>query len=239
MKFACGVVLLAFCTCALGSFSYIFPNAPCAWGVDIITNGTGLFKHERYYAYGRYFKIETYNYQEELVGATVGRPDIDNHGVFTYDGIGCSVNYDSDDWYGRTFQDALGNEFSLDTSTEFSYIDDAVYNGEKCMVYYKANPETKRPDKNYEAVFVNYNGQVIGYQYRLDDLEERKASTVTYFTYVPMSVFKFKKSYCYDAADERIFSNPDSYFAQCSASTNSIIFSTVFAFLIAALVLVF
>jgi len=239
MKFVVGLALLALAVCA-SAYTYIFPQAPCAFGLDMKKNGTKEFRHYRYYVYGNYYKKEVYNYKEQLIQAEVLRPDITRHGKFTFSGLGCDVNYDSASFSGKNYRDMIADFIpSIAAATEYYYIDDAVYNGQKCMVYFKANPDTHRPDKNYEAVFVNYAGQLIGFQSLLDDPEERYCVNVTYFTTVPMSVFQLSKSYCYDAADERIFSAPSSYFAHCSASTNSIVFSTVFAFLLAVLALVF
>jgi len=237
MKFFVGLALLALCGCAFAQYTYIFPNAPCSWGVDIRSNGTGFFWHYRYYASGLYYKLERYNYVGELIEARVGRPDIFNHGDFVFSGSECHAEYNSNDFWGQTYWDFLGEKMELDKATEFPYIDDAVYNGQNCMVYYKANKTTGRPDKDTEALFVNFEGKVIGYQKDMFSLENRTCYNVTYFNFVPMSIFKLDKSYCYGAAEERLFTAPDSYFARCSASTNSVVFSVVA--LLVALVLVF
>jgi len=226
-------ILLSACALMASAYYYTIPPAPCAWKMTREIQTINSYEKEVTYARGSYFKQETYDYDGNLISATVYRPDYATFGscaAFYFDGLSCSVS---------TTSFTAANYYSVLRlgSKNFQYVEEGEFNGKKCRIYY--DNYNGVPDKNYSAVYVDSDGYVIGRTSRLDDPEMNTNYTYSYGTYVPMSEFTFSRSKVYACSDERIFSTPSSYYSQCSASTTGAVFAVVVAAIASALVSLF
>jgi len=169
---------------------------------------------------GRYYKSETYNYNGDLVSATLYRPDLAYSGYFTYGQSGCSLSTSNTGGSQITY----GSEIGVGSPKDFVHMDDAEYNGKKCFVYYDIN-------KTYNAYYVDEYGFLLGHVQYMDDPERWITVNYTYHNglRVDMGDFTFSKSYCYRSSDDRVFHAPSSYYGRCAASTTSSMLALVVA----------
>jgi len=249
MKFF-GLVLLALCMGALAQqqkYNYIFPDAPCAWGMKVETESAYIQQVLKVWVFGRYSKMEVYDFNDNLIFARVIRPDMTENGyegtplMFVYDGFDCyCASPDSDDMI-KTYSDVLNEG---DHDMQFDYLDEAKWNGDKGMVYYRKNATGNPlrgdiPDYN-NAWYVNKKGYLVGVVEEGDKWDERVVTNITYYgsTRVTMGDFTFSERVvkCFD---ERVHHNPEAYWAHCAAGTIEVMFAVVIASVLAALVLVF
>jgi len=237
MKFFVAVVLLAalFAACS-AVHSYIYPNAPCKWGMKMDIYERDKHYSIRTYVFGALIKTETYNHNGDLVYATLYRPDLLNGGSYIYNGATCDVGTSSK--YSQTIYGMIGSKYNSLGSNRlnFNHIDDAKRNGRQCMVYFNKKKST-------EALYVDMTGYPVAYVVDEDHPGEVGAVGVNFTFYDSISIhnsdFTFSKSYAHRCADERVYHLPDTYFSQCTASTSKAVVGFVVATILAALVIVF
>jgi len=225
------IILVGACALMAAAYEYTIPAAPCAWSVTEEYENRNQYLKTRYTVYGRYYKYEEFDRDNNLIYAYIRRPDYYNKGQsasFTFNGLACSVSYTSDS--GRTYEVPVGFK-----TEDYPYIAEGKYNGHKCKIYYGYNDEYE-PDMNYSAVYVDRDGYVIGKTSRLDDPKYRTTYNYSYSTFVTMNDFTFSKSVVYDCNDQRIFQTPKAYYAQCAASTTGAAVAVVIAAVVSALV---
>jgi len=226
--------VLCACVCAsMAAYYYTIPATPCSWSATVEYEGPNTYKKTKHYVFGSYYKSETYNKNGDLIQATAERSDYADKGdsaTFSYDGISCSVSHGTSK--GRNYKNVIGL-----ATTSFTHINETKYNGQDCMVYY--NNQNGVPNVTWKALYVNKKGYVIGKVEYGDDPKRREVYNYSYGFMVTMGDFTFSKSYCYSCSDERIFHNPEAYYAQCTASTSTAAVAVVLAALLAALVSLF
>jgi len=219
-------------------YTYLFPEAPCKWGATVEATSTTGHMKKKTWVFGNYKKEETYNHNGDLIGAEVVRADIMGGMKFSYGElpIKCKMA-SSESETGWGYDSVVGKSDSY----SFDHAEDAKYNGHKCIMYY--NDRDGEPDRD-NAIFVDTDGFIIGKIETSDEMEQGVRMyfrTVSNYTYhsgskVLMSDFTLSERDIYGCPDERIYHNPDSYFAQCAASTTSVIIGVVAATLLSALV---
>jgi len=237
------IVLL--CCCAFAYF-WTPPEAFCKWGVEIDVQKYNAHYKERHWVFGAFYKEEIYNHNGDLVYAYLVRPDFSDKQdgkltrysyIFTWDGTKCTdgsaSSEDPPESNGTNYVGVI-DEMKEYRSLSFSHIDDAKWNGQKCMVYYNVNTSA-------EAYYVDYNGYLIGY---VKDLHKYKSTIVKNYTYyssiaVAMSDFTFDENYGFRCPDDRVFDLPSADFARCAATTTNSILSLVLAFIAFVVIIVF
>jgi len=261
MKFLFAFVLVALAT---AQYTYIVPEAPCKWGMTVDAVGVSALpigegikalpghSKMKVWVFGSYQKMELYNHNDDLIGATISRSDFMRGGMFMFGlqysehgFIGNPVStcqiISNDGIGGMNYASIIGY---LDESTTFAHADDAKYNGQKCIVYYD-NDEDGEPDRDSFAVYVDSDGYVIGITgVKKGEEGETDIPFSINYTYhsgsrVRMSDFSFSRKDVFGCPDERVYSSPSSYFAHCAASTTHVFVAVVVATLLAALAFVF
>jgi len=213
-------------------YTYLFPEAPCKWGATVEATSTTGHMKKKTWVFGNYKKEETYNHNGDLIGAEVVRADIMGGMKFSYGElpITCKVEAltsESETGWG------YGSVFGKSDSYSFDHAEDAKYNGHKCIMYY--DDRDGEPDRD-NAIFVDTDGFIIGRTITFGDFRASYNFTYHSGSKVLMSDFTLSERDIYGCPDERIYHNPDSYFAQCAASTTSVIIGVVAATLLSALV---
>jgi len=230
MKFLLGFALLTLCACALGEYQYLFPDAPCKWGMTVEYRSSYQHYKIKYYVFGALAKAEAYNHNGDLFSAALRRPDFLYGATALYDGVNCEITH-SNHLAISTYADVVEHEGG-DTITT-AHVNVSEYNGKECMVYYD--------NINITAYYVNMDGYLIAEVDFANDTVNR--IDITYDYHSGMSVsnndFTFSRNYIYGCFDERVFHLPDTYFAHCAASTTTAVLSVVFATLVASLLFVF
>lgn len=237
-SFLCVALLAVSGLAAAAGYLYSPPEQYCAWGAELETTGVYTHTKTKYWVFGRYFKVENYDHNGDLVSARVYRPDILEDGMFWYNGEYCMVDYET-----RPASFSLADIFG-ESVMEFDFVEEGEFHGDKCMVYYNRNEsnwERVVPDKSNAWYVDPDNGYLLGVVMHDDDWELRTEYVYTYHgeTKVFMSDFTFSKSDVYRCPDDRVFHNPKAYWAQCGASTTSAALAVVLASILALLALVF
>jgi len=235
MKCVACIIVLSLYVLSVYAYTYEFPAAPCKWGATVEKSTATSHTKTRYWIYGRYKKVETYNHNGDLVDVELTRPDFVNDAYFSTKGGQCVVN--PGEWKSQGYEDVV----DLSSKSFGHVLLDEKYNGHKCTIYYNGNSEDPIEDINKEAWYVDNDGLIIGHVKNADDWENRVYENITYHSAakVVMSDFSFSKKDVYGCFDERVYKSPDAYFAQCSASNARVIVGIIASCLLAALAFVF
>jgi len=246
MKFLLCVFVAVLCACAWAKFVYTLPMAPCKWGMTVETLSASEHRTEKHWVFGRYKKIEKYNHNNDLIEVEAFRPDLISSETDTY-----GRNKDAHFWSsalsctvesaGPYISHTYGGVVAFNEKA-FDHAERTTYNNKDCVVYFDnaANGDPVK-GKNLNAYYVDMDGYLIGYVSHADDWESRVYVNYTYHSgsRVALSDFSFSKSFAYRCPDERIYHNPDAYFAHCAAGTTRVVVGVVAASLLAVLALVF
>jgi len=236
MKFLLCAALLCLCVAYAKPYTYTPPKLHCNW--MMVKDYENHYTHykEEYRVMGRYSKEVMWNHVGQLVKVMVTRPDLLTTGLFMYTGTSCGVQEGDLDY--SNYADIY--ELEDGTKETFLYFDDAVYNGVKCVMYYNNNA-SGLPDKGKYAIYVDYDGRIIGKVKDLHDWEKREVTNYTYYssTLVSLSDFTLPNRPVYRCPDVRIFNTPAELYTRCAASTTTSVFAVIVATILAALVLVF
>jgi len=235
------MALLVACVSA-AAYYYTPPEVGCKWGATIDKKSAFTHTKTKIWVFGNFYKSEVYNHNDDLVRATVYRPDYDRGARFSFDGFTCSVSE------GEESEASLSSVVGF-SSKNFDFLDKAEWDGTDCFVYYLKNAtprvtpsgETVDFPNTNNAWYVDEDGYLIAKVENDDDWSKRVVTEYKYHGSIKVvpGDFSFSKSYAYACSDDRVFHNPDMYFAKCTASTTSVILSVVFAALVACFVLVF
>jgi len=225
------------------NYYYTPPEVGCKWGMTVEKTSAFVHTKSKIWAFGSFYKSETYNHNGDLISASVYRPDYLGGARFNFNGFTTTVSSSGE--YYWDYSDVIG----MSSTEDFQFMDKTEWDGTECFVYYKRNETAKTrldgtvvdiPDYN-NAWYVDEDGFLLAKVENDNDWEKRVVTEYNYHGAVKVlpSDFTFSKRFAYACSDERVFSNPDMYYAQCTASTTSVILSVVVAALVASFVLVF
>jgi len=230
MKLLLGFGLLTLCACVLGEYTYLFPDAPCKWGMTLDYRSSYKQYKIKYWVFGQMVKAEGYNYNNDLVYAALRRPDFYNGATAMYDGVYCDIMHD-DEIQVSTYADVFDRHGGDTIVTK--HIKTGDYEGTPCMVYYD--------NINVTAYYVNMNGLLIAQVDNANDTVKRVDVKYTYHSGATFTGadFTFSSRRIYSCHDERVFKIPDTYYTHCAASTTTAVLSVILSTLIASLIFVF
>jgi hypothetical protein len=255
--FVCLALLAVFI--ASEGYEYSPPDVPCKWGVEVETTTVYNHKKVKYWVFGRYMKSEVYSHNNDLVSAVVTRPDILADGAFVFNGYSCDVTYGyspdgatlatvMEDFCRNDYNEEYGCLGRTYDSLDFDFVEESGNN----LVYMNGKSTEFDPDRPWIEVryvpdrsnlwYVDKDSGLLVATVKNDDVwEEREIKNYTYHgaSKVYLSDFTLSKRDTYRCPDERIFHNPDAYWAQCGASVTDAIFVLVLASVLAAMALAF